>query len=210
MGNRLAYLKGEPERGDIVIFKYPVNEEENYIKRVIGLSGENSPMLQINTIVDRFGERFHADRYYVNMQSLQLRESIPSYGQEFVNALQEKWRELDAAIIGIGGTPANNKNLIYEFPRNYKKQIQASGSIGDILSQFFYEDGRILVLDSHFHLLALNIFELRNVPNVIAMASGPEKCRPICAAAKMGFIKTLVTDYDTGIHLLNYKGEQLK
>jgi len=40
MGNRLAYLKGEPERGDIVIFKYPVNEEENYIKRVIGLSGE--------------------------------------------------------------------------------------------------------------------------------------------------------------------------
>jgi len=23
MGNRLAYLKGEPERGDIVIFKYP-------------------------------------------------------------------------------------------------------------------------------------------------------------------------------------------
>lgn len=39
-GNRLAYQFGEPERGDIVIFKYPDNEEELYIKRVIGLPGD--------------------------------------------------------------------------------------------------------------------------------------------------------------------------
>ena len=39
-GNRLAYRFGEPERGDIVIFKYPDNEEELYIKRVIGLPGD--------------------------------------------------------------------------------------------------------------------------------------------------------------------------
>ena len=29
-----------PERGDIVIFRYPDNEEELYVKRVIGLPGE--------------------------------------------------------------------------------------------------------------------------------------------------------------------------
>lgn len=40
IGNRLAYLNDEPERGDIVIFKYPDNEEELYVKRVIGLPGE--------------------------------------------------------------------------------------------------------------------------------------------------------------------------
>ncbi len=40
IGNRLAYLNSDPQRGDIVIFKYPVNEKEIYIKRVIGLSGE--------------------------------------------------------------------------------------------------------------------------------------------------------------------------
>ena len=174
---------------------------------LIGLSGENSPMFQINTIVDRFGERFHADRNYVNMQSLQLRDSMPTGGQDYFNTLREKWKELDAAIIGIGGPPANNKNLIYEFPRAYKKQIQTSGTVGDILSQFFYEDGRNLELDSHFSLLAMNIMDLKDVPNVIAIASGPEKCQPIYAAAKMGYIKTLVTDYDTGIQLLKYKGE---
>lgn len=39
-GNRLAYLSDEPERGDIIIFRYPDNEEELYVKRVIGLPGE--------------------------------------------------------------------------------------------------------------------------------------------------------------------------
>ena len=39
-GNRLAYLFGEPKRGDIVIFKYPDDERKLYIKRIIGLPGE--------------------------------------------------------------------------------------------------------------------------------------------------------------------------
>ncbi len=40
IGNRLAYIKEGPERGDIIIFKYPDNEGELYVKRVIGLPGE--------------------------------------------------------------------------------------------------------------------------------------------------------------------------
>lgn len=40
IGSRLSYLKDGPERGDIVIFRYPDNEEELYVKRVIGLPGE--------------------------------------------------------------------------------------------------------------------------------------------------------------------------
>lgn len=39
-GNRLTYKFSDPERFDVVIFKYPVDEEENYIKRIIGLPGE--------------------------------------------------------------------------------------------------------------------------------------------------------------------------
>lgn len=39
-GNRLAYRFGEPKRLDIVIFKYPDDESQLFIKRVIGLPGE--------------------------------------------------------------------------------------------------------------------------------------------------------------------------
>lgn len=41
IGSKLSYDFGkDPERFDIVIFKYPDNEKENYVKRVIGLPGE--------------------------------------------------------------------------------------------------------------------------------------------------------------------------
>lgn len=40
VGWRLSYVFSEPKRRDIIIFKYPDNPEENYVKRVIGLPGE--------------------------------------------------------------------------------------------------------------------------------------------------------------------------
>lgn len=38
--NRLAYAFSNPDRGDIVMFKFPDNEKEDYLKRIIGLPGE--------------------------------------------------------------------------------------------------------------------------------------------------------------------------
>jgi signal peptidase I len=38
--NRLAYRFSKPERGDIIVFHFPVNPKEDLIKRVIGLPGE--------------------------------------------------------------------------------------------------------------------------------------------------------------------------
>lgn len=39
-GNRLAYITKDPERFDIIIFRYPDDETQLFIKRVIGLPGE--------------------------------------------------------------------------------------------------------------------------------------------------------------------------
>ncbi len=40
IGSRLAYLSKDPQRGDIIIFKWPDNEKVRFVKRVIGLPGE--------------------------------------------------------------------------------------------------------------------------------------------------------------------------
>ena len=38
-GRKLVEFSG-PERGDVIVFKYPLNPEVDYIKRVVGLPGE--------------------------------------------------------------------------------------------------------------------------------------------------------------------------
>jgi len=38
--NKLAYLHAGPQRGDVIIFRYPLDPSMFYIKRVVGLPGE--------------------------------------------------------------------------------------------------------------------------------------------------------------------------
>ena len=38
--NKFAYQFGEPQRWDVIVFKFPGNAKQNYIKRLVGLPGE--------------------------------------------------------------------------------------------------------------------------------------------------------------------------
>lgn len=67
---KVSYRLHTPRRGDVVVFKYPRDEEENFIKRVIAVPGETVEIV--------------SGRVYINGQSitepylLQLpRESMP-------------------------------------------------------------------------------------------------------------------------------------
>lgn len=52
IGSRLSYLFSDPERGDIVIFRFPDNEKVRYVKRIIGLPGETVDITDGKVFVD--------------------------------------------------------------------------------------------------------------------------------------------------------------
>lgn len=69
-GYRLAYNDEKtPERGDIIIFKYPDDETENYVKRVIGLPGETITIedakIYINGSSVPLGEEYLKDEWTI-------------------------------------------------------------------------------------------------------------------------------------------------
>jgi len=49
--DEISYRLGEPERGDIVVFRYPLDPQEFFIKRVIGLPGESIQIKGGNVVI---------------------------------------------------------------------------------------------------------------------------------------------------------------
>ena len=49
---KLAYAASEPKRGDIVIFHYPRDPRQIYVKRIVGLPGETVSMRGGQVLVD--------------------------------------------------------------------------------------------------------------------------------------------------------------
>jgi len=52
IGFRLSYLFKDPERGDIIIFKYPDDPKQTYVKRIVGMPGETVEIRDGITFID--------------------------------------------------------------------------------------------------------------------------------------------------------------
>ena len=61
IGFRFSYWFAEPQRGDIILFSYPVDEKQTYIKRVIGLPGETVEIRDGKIYIDGSSEPLEED-----------------------------------------------------------------------------------------------------------------------------------------------------
>ncbi len=53
--DKLTYRSEEPERGDVIIFRYPLDPATYFVKRVVGLPGESVEVLDGKIIIEQNG-----------------------------------------------------------------------------------------------------------------------------------------------------------
>ena len=87
--SKMSYLFGEVQRGDIIVFHFPMNPEEDLIKRVIGLPGDSVSVH--NGVVSVNGQVLN--ELYIS--------SAPAYSGD--------WQVLDGQLFVLGDN-RNNSN----------------------------------------------------------------------------------------------------
>lgn len=70
IASRLAYINKEPQRYDIILFDYPDDESQIFVKRVIGLPGETVEVINgIAYVTDKNGNTTETDQSFITTET---------------------------------------------------------------------------------------------------------------------------------------------
>lgn len=80
--DELSYRLRVPERGEVIVFKYPEDPKEYFLKRVIGLPGERIKVAEghITIYNDQHPEGFEVDEKYLAPDLLTTGERVTELG----------------------------------------------------------------------------------------------------------------------------------
>lgn len=167
---------------------------------LVGSIGQYAGCFQINTIIDRFSEKFKAKSMFINSPAfVENNEKLLhfKFEKEKVSRVIEMWDKLETVIIGLGKPIDKSGYLKEEMEPDIFSELMKSGTVGDILGQFFDADGNVFDMGEKYHLIGYDLKKLKGIKNVICLCGGAPKVDGIIAAAKAGYMKTLITDSET-------------
>lgn len=119
--NKLAYKFGEPERGDVVVFVSPENEDQDFIKRIIAIPGDTVMILN--------------GRVYVNGQMLSeqyIQEPTNPEGGFIVEGREETIPDGHVFVMGDNRPKSKDSRVFGPIPY--------SSIIGEVFFRYFPAD----------------------------------------------------------------------
>jgi len=131
------------------------------------------------------------------VDSREMRDIVLS--MESMKAVVKGWEDLEIALVGIGalipaeGAKSPSVHARY-FPHAEREAIYSSHAVGDILSQYFDEDGDLCDLAVNSRIIGVDIARLRDVPLSIGVAGGRSKFEAVLGALRGRYINALITD----------------
>lgn len=120
IGFRLAYTFDGPERGDVVIFRYPIDEDQKFIKRVIGLPGESVEIREGKIYIDDnpepLVEDYLPEEWVVNNDGLYYEVPENAYfvlGDNRNISKDARYWASEALSLGLASTPEEAEKYTY-------------------------------------------------------------------------------------------------
>lgn len=127
--------------------------------------------------------------------------------QEAISETLEIAKRADVALMGIG-TPSDDSILVQAgcLSLAEARRLREIDAVGELLGNFFNEEGRKITSDLDTRLIGLTLDDLKRIPKVIAVASEVEKSRAILGALRTGAINVLVTECKNALTVLRLAG----
>lgn len=169
---------------------------------LISLSGGMLPLLTEWSFFGKYLQQLKILPAPLLVSNATIAEAI--YNEPEVQEILKMWKLSNYSLVGIGNLSSQatvrQKGYLSEIDQTRLKQM---GAVGDILGQFYDNNGVHIPYETDSRLIAQSIREIKNMSNVIAVAGGLDKLDAIHAALKGGYIKILVTDEEVAKALLN-------
>lgn len=106
-------------------------------------------------------------------------------------------------LTGIGGTgPEASAVRSGVLTQDEVNSFAAQGAVGDMLGEWFDSHGSIVSSATSARRIGLELGVLKRMPNVVAVAAGPDKVDAVLGAIRGRYLKVLVTDEPTAELLL--------
>jgi len=170
---------------------------------LLGGVGQFRYQYQMNSIVEKMANAFHAMRYYLHAPAVLENPAVLEImlQDNSIKLVTDMWDKLDLAIVGIG-EPISLSNAFKDiFDQEFLANLIKAQAVGDIAGRFFTADGTECK-NVGISMLGISLDQLKKTPEVIGVAGGKEKVPAIYAAIKARYINSLITDLDTALSIL--------
>ncbi len=135
--NKKIFPLGSPDRGDVMVFRYPVNPKLNFIKRVVGLPGDvlsyKDKKLSINGVevsVEPDGEFAFNQQKMSGQIADQYRETIASESHTILIDKNRRSRDLESVTVPEGHYFVMGDNRDHSNDSRYWRFVPESHIVG--------------------------------------------------------------------------------
>ena len=179
-----------------------INKEVEIVQLLGNIgSSEYSGDVIVRNIAKSFQASIHLLPTPAIVDNSKIKEAIKSDGH--IASILEMQKRCSLAIVGVGQVSESSALVVSNYLKEKDLQeLKRHGAVGEVVGRFVDKSGQICKTPVNDRVLGIEIHDLKEIPCVVAVASGEEKGKSIRAVLKTGAIDVLITDENTAQNIL--------